>query len=365
MQVPFSNLNKQYLSIKKEIDQSILNVISESAFVRGKYVADFEKKYAASFGVRHCVSCGNGTDAIYIALKSLGIGRGDEVITTAFSWISTSEAISQTGAKVVFADIEPEFFTIDPKDVERKISSKTKAIIPVHLYGQPADMTELMLVAEKYQLKVIEDCAQAHYASYKGKKVGTFGVAGTFSFYPGKNLGAYGDAGAIISDDDDFSEHARLFANHGSLTKHNHIMEGINSRMDGLQAAVLQVKMKYINDWTEQRIRHGVKYNQLLVDNFNGSAPKIREGCKHVFHLYVIRVKERSNLQKHLQTKDISTAIHYPMALPYLDAYCHLGHQPADFPITYEYQSEVLSLPIYPELTDTMREYVVETIRKY
>ena len=253
MNIPFVDLKSQYLSIKGEIDGAIQSVIEESAFVRGRYVSRFEEEYAQEFGVEHCISCASGTDALYITLKALGIGPGDEVITTALSWISTSQTISQTGARVVFVDIEEDYFTIDPSRIEEKITDRTRAIIPVHLYGQAADIGSIMSIAKKYQLMVIEDCAQAHFGEYKGRTVGTFGIAGTFSFFPGKNLGAYGDAGAIISRDEQFSTRARMFANHGSLVKHKHEIEGINSRLDGIQAAVLSVKLKRIHEWNNQR----------------------------------------------------------------------------------------------------------------
>ncbi|SVD78190.1 uncharacterized protein METZ01_LOCUS431044, partial [marine metagenome] len=245
MRIPFVDLKAQYHSIKEEIDTAIQNVINETAFIKGKYVQNFEEEYAEIYGVKHCISCANGTDAIYITLKALGIGPGDEVITTALSWISTSETITQAGARVVFVDIDPDYYTIDTAKIENKITEKTKAIIPVHLYGHPGNMTDIMAIAEKYNLKVIEDCAQAHFAQWKGKYVGTFGIAGTFSFFPGKNLGAFGDAGCIVTNDDELAQKVRMFAHHGALKKHHHEFEGINSRLDGLQAAVLSVKLKY------------------------------------------------------------------------------------------------------------------------
>jgi len=365
MNIPFVDLKSQYLSIKGEIDGAIQSVIEESAFVRGRYVSQFEEEYAQECGVEHCISCASGTDALYITLKALGIGPGDEVITTALSWISTSQTISQTGARVVFVDIEKDYFTIDPARIEEKITGRTRAIIPVHIYGQAADMNSIMSIAKKHDLMVIEDCAQAHFAKYKGRTVGTFGIAGTFSFFPGKNLGAYGDAGAIISRDDQFSTRARMFANHGSLVKHQHEIEGINSRLDGIQAAVLSVKLKQIHKWNSQRRKNGLIYSELLSNIDGANPPLLRNQSEHVYHLYVIRTDKRDSLQKHLTACGISSGIHYPTALPFLIAYKYLGHKPTDFPIAHMYQSEILSLPMYPEMTNEMCEMVTKKIEEF
>ena len=365
MNIPFVDLKSQYLSIKGEIDGAIQSVIEESAFVRGRYVSRFEKEYAQEFGVEHCISCASGTDSLYITLKALGIGFGDEVITTALSWISTSQTISQTGARAVFVDIEEDYFTIDPSRIEEKITGRTRAIIPVHLYGQAADMGSIMSIAKKHQLMVIEDCAQAHFAKYKGRTVGTFGIAGTFSFFPGKNLGAYGDAGAIISRDEQFSTRARMFANHGSLVKHKHEIEGINSRLDGIQAAVLSVKLKRIHEWNNQRRKIGLIYSELLSDIDFANPPLLRKCSEHVYHLYVIRTDKRDSLQEYLTTCGISSGIHYPTALPFLSAYKYLGHKPSDFPIAHRYQSQILSLPMYPEMTNEMCEVVTKKIIEF
>jgi len=365
MDIPLVDLKGQYNHLKSEIDSAIHSVIEETAFIRGKFVEEFEKAYADKYVVKHCITCANGTDAIYITLRALGIGSGDEVITVANSWISTSETISQAGAKPVFVDIEPDYFSIDPRKIEEKITKRTKAIIPVHLYGQPAKIAEIRELCEEYQLLLIEDCAQAHFARYNGQKVGTFGVAGTFSFYPGKNLGAYGDAGAIITNDDDLAIKSRMFANHGSLYKHDHEIEGINSRMDGIQAAILNVKLKYIDEWNNTRHKHALKYNELLSGFPNVKTPKIRENSFHIFHLYVIRTNKRNELENYLKSKSIGTGIHYPTALPFLPAYKHLAHKPYDFPIAHEYQDEILSLPMFPELSDDQIEYVVNSIKEF
>jgi dTDP-4-amino-4,6-dideoxygalactose transaminase len=364
MNVPFVDLKAQYLSIKSEIDPAIQTVISETAFVGGKYVEGFEKAFAEKFGVKHCVSCANGTDAIYISLKALGIGPGDEVITVANSFIATSETITQTGAKPVFIDID-EYFHIDPAQIEAKITKKTRAVIPVHLFGQAADLDAVKAICDKHKLDLIEDCAQSHFSTYKGHKTGTFGIAGTFSFYPGKNLGAYGDGGAIISNDDDFARNARLFACHGSIQKYIHEIEGINSRLDALQAVVLKTKLGHINDWNKARNSHALKYNELLAGLKQVQAPKLRPDTFHIFHLYVIRAERRDDLAAYLKTKGIATGIHYPYALPLMPAYRYLRHQPSDFPVAYACQEQILSLPMYPELSDEQIAYVAESIEEF
>ena len=365
MSIPFVDLKTQYQSISVEIGTVIQNVINETAFIRGKYVQDFEEQYADVCSVMHCITCANGTDAIYLVLKALGIGPGDEVITVANSWISASETISQAGAQVVFIDIEPDHFTIDPEKIKEKISRRTKAIIPVHLYGQPADMDAIMAIAEKHSLHVVEDCAQAHLAEYNGQKVGTFGIAGTFSFYPAKNLGAYGDAGAVITNDSDLAERVRRLANHGALNKHDHEFEGMNSRLDGMQAAILSTKLPYLSKWNEQRHENALLYNELLANVEEIINPSIHSDCKHVFHLYVIRTRKRDSLRDFLSEQGVSSGIHYPTALPFLKAYEYLGHQPGDFPVAYRYQSEILSLPMYPELSKSQIEYVVDNIEQF
>ena len=362
--IPFVDLRSQYKNIKEEIDIAISNVIQDTAFIKGKYVENFERDYAKFYGVKNCVSCANGTDAIYISLKALGLGSGDEVITTSCSWISTSETITQAGAKVVFADIEPDYYTINVKDIEEKITKKTKAIIPVHLYGHPANMTEIMELAKKYNLYVIEDCAQAHFAEWGDKKVGTFGDVGTFSFFPGKNLGAYGDAGAIVTNNDKLAEKLRMYANHGALIKHSHKIEGINSRLDGLQAAILSVKLKYIETWTSQRIELAKYYNYKFSEFKDILAPQIHQFAKHVFHLFVIRTNNRKEIQNILQSNGINTAIHYPSPLPFLPAYSYLGHSSKDFPVASSYYDKILSLPIYPELKKESIDYIVDLLRK-
>jgi dTDP-4-amino-4,6-dideoxygalactose transaminase len=365
VRVPFLDLRIQYQRLKAEIDAAIGRVLEEAAFIRGKYVEEFERAYAHAYGVRHCIGVGNGTDALYIALRALGIGPGDEVLVPALTWISTAETVSQAGARPVFVDIEPEYYTLDPQQLERHVSERTRAVIPVHLYGQPAAMDAIVAFARRHGLAIIEDCAQAHFARYHGKLVGTFGAIATFSFYPGKNLGAYGDAGAVLTDDDQLAYFVRIFANHGSLTKHEHEIEGINSRLDGLQAAILSVKLRYIHTWNAQRLQHAQLYCELLSTVEEIVLPRIRPGCTHVFHLFVIRTPWRDQLQQFLAQRGIQTQIHYPRALPFVPAYRHYGHRPEDFPVAWQYQSQLLSLPMYPELTEEQITYVAQSIHDF
>jgi dTDP-4-amino-4,6-dideoxygalactose transaminase len=356
-------LYAQYLNIKPEIDTAISDVIVQSAYIRGAYVDNFEKAWAQTVGVKHCVSCANGTDALYVAMRGLGLKPGDEVITTAHSWISTSETITQAGGRVVFCDTDDETFTIDAGLIEARITSRTVGIIPVHLYGQAADMDPIMALAKKHKLWVIEDCAQAHLARYQGRQVGTFGNAATFSFYPGKNLGAYGDAGALVTNDAALADWTATFARHGG--KGEHVMEGINSRLDGLQAAILSVKLPHLANWTEQRRRVAAHYDKLLEGAGDLITPQVARGRDHVYHLYVVRTEKRDALKKHLAEAGISTALNYPKALPFYPAYDYLGAKPADFPVAYRNQSKILSLPIYPEMGSEMIEYVANQLQRF
>ncbi len=365
VRVPFVDLRAQYRAIQAEIHAAIGRVLEEAAFIKGKYVEAFEHAYARAYGVPHCIGVGNGTDALFIALRALGIGPGDEVLVPALTWISTAETVSLTGARPVFVDIEPDYYTLDPEHAAARITERTRAIIPVHLYGQPAAMDAILELAQRHGLAVIEDCAQAHFACYRGRLVGTFGSVGTFSFYPAKNLGAYGDAGALITADDAIATFARKFANHGSLTKHEHELEGINSRLDGLQAAILQVKLRYIHQWTARRAELARRYAELLADLDELVLPRIRPHCSHVFHLYVVRTPWRDELQRFLADRGIQTQIHYPRALPFVPVYQHFGHRPEDFPVAWRFQHELLSLPLYPELTEEQLQYVCQSIRDF
>ncbi|HXD76382.1 MAG TPA: DegT/DnrJ/EryC1/StrS family aminotransferase [Puia sp.] len=364
MKVPFVDLYAQYLTIKKDIDQAIEQTIRHSAYIGGQAVRDFELAFAAYLGIREVVACGNGTDSIEILLQAFGVGQGDEVIVPAISWISTSEAVSAVGATPVFADIEKDYFTIDPKLLEKAVTPRTKAVIPVHLYGQPADMPAIMKIAAARNLIVIEDCAQAHGAKIAGRTAGTWGHAASFSFYPGKNLGAYGDAGCMATNDPAIAEKARMISQHGQKGKHNHLMEGRNSRLDGLQAAILNAKLPHLEKWTDARIAAAATYDRLLRDA-GVSVPPTRPDGRHVFHLYVIRTEGRDRLQQALANAGIETAIHYPTALPFLPCYSPRGHKPADFPVSHCYQNSILSLPLFPEIPDDAMAYVAATIKKH
>lgn len=366
MNIAFVDLKAQYASIKGEIDTVISDVLSKSAFVGGQFVASFEEAFANFCDARYCVGVGNGTDALYVALKVLGIGEGDEVITAANSFIATSEAISLTGAKVAFVDNYPKTYNIDVEKIEPKISSKTKAIVPVHLFGQPADMNPILELARKYNLKVIEDAAQAHGADYKGRRTGSIGDVGCFSFYPGKNLGAYGDGGAVVTNNEELAVKARMFSNHGRSQKYDHEVEGINSRLDGLQAAILGVKLKHLEKWSESRRRNAYLYNEYLKDA-NVITPIEMENVKAVYHLYVIRVKpdSRQKLQDFLKATGIATGIHYPIALPYLNAYAYLNHKKDEFPEALKASKEIVSLPMFPELTEEQIKYVADKIIEF
>lgn len=365
MKIPFVDLKAQYDSIKGEIDKAIFDVIENTAFIGGDVVRKFEESFEKIYGVKHCISTANGTDSLYIVLKMLGVQVGDEVITVANSWISSSETISQTGATPIFVDIDPEFYSLDENLLESAISEKTKCIIPVHLHGQMCAMDRIMEIASRHNIPVLEDCAQSHFSVFNNKRAGTFGIAGSFSFYPGKNLGAYGDAGCIITNDDALALKCRLYARHGALNKHEHQIEGINSRLDGIQAAVLNVKLPHITNWTSLRRRVADKYYVLLRGVGDIVLPAVRDNSEHSYHLFVIRTNHRNALKEHLDVNGVQTAIHYPRALPNLEAYNYLNYSPSDFPVATRYQDEILSLPIYPEMSDAMIEYVVHKIKSF
>lgn len=363
--VPFADLYSQYLSIQADIDTAIAGVIRNSSFIRGEHVQRFETDFAALMGTGHCISCANGTDSLYIAMRSLGVKPGDEIIAPAHSWISTTETITQAGGNVVFCDTDRDTYTIDVAQIESRITPRTVGIIPVHLYGQPADMAAIMAIAKKHKLWVIEDCAQAHLARFKGRTVGTFGNAASFSFYPGKNLGAMGDAGALITQDAQLAERMAMFARHGGLTKGSHLIEGINSRLDGLQAAILSVKLPHLPSWTTRRQEIAGAYARLLAGIPGLELPQVAPGREHVYHLYVVRSERRDALAAYLTSRGIQTVINYPVALPFLPAYARLKHSPGDFPNAHYNQSRILSLPIFPEITESQLQTVAATIREF
>jgi dTDP-4-amino-4,6-dideoxygalactose transaminase len=365
MPVPFADLQLQYQTIKSEIDAAIAAVIRDNAFIRGPYVDAFEARFAEAVEAKHCVSCANGTDALYLALAALKVRPGDEIITTAHSWISTSAMITHAGATVVFVDTDESTFTIDPAAIENAVTSRTVGIIPVHLYGQPADMDAIMAIARKHKLWVIEDCAQAHLARYKGRQVGSFGAAATYSFYPGKNLGAMGDAGAVVTNDSALAEYVAMLARHGGLVKHQHLIEGINSRLDGVQAAILSAKLPHLSDWTKARQDAAKLYDAGLNQIEDIVVPQVAADRTHVYHLYTILHPRRDALAAHLSANGVQTAINYPVALPFLPAYRRLDHQPEQFPNAYRAQSKILSLPMFAEITPEQQRMVIDLVRAF
>lgn len=368
MKIAFVDLYRQYQQHKTELDAAITGIISSGAFIGGlnnSEVKKFENNYADYLGTRRCVACANGTDALEISLRSMGIHTGDEVLVPAISWISTAEAVSSLGATPVFVDIDPESYTIDPSLFESKITSKTRAIIPVHLYGMPADMGRIMAFAKAHNLLVLEDCAQAHGAKFSDQIVGTFGEMGSFSFYPGKNLGAYGDAGGIVTNDEDLANNASMIAQHGQTKKKfQHMIPGRNSRMDGLQAAVLNVKLEYLPEWTSARARVASRYlAELPKDRL--ILPKVPSDRFPVWHLFAVMVDQRETFRAFLAEREIPTGIQYPTPLPLLDAYRSLGGREEDFPVAVRLSQTVTTLPIFPEMTDTEIDYVVATIKEF
>lgn len=366
--IPLLDLKVQYISIKNEIKAAIDKVLDSGSFILGENVLKLEEEFAKFCGCKFAVGVASGTDALELSLRALGINTEDEVITTPFTFIATVEAICQVGAKPVFADIEPGSFVINPELVRKKITQKTKAIIPVHIYGHPCDMDKILKIAKEYNLKIIEDCAQAIGSEYKAKKVGTFGELGCFSFFPSKNLGAYGDGGMVITDKEDLAKTLKMLRIHGSSSKYHHLVEGRNSRLDELQAAILRVKLKYLDNWNNTRRKNAYLYQQYLSKyNLNGriTLPQERVNNRSTYHLYVIRTKRRDDLRDFLGARDIQTAVHYPIPLHLQEVYKDLGYKVEDFPQTELSSHEVLSLPMYPELTEKQISYIAECINKF
>ncbi len=363
--IPFSNIRLQYESIRHEVDQAIRKTLEDSHFLWGEEVFHFEKQFASLLGMQHCISTGNGTDALFLILKALDLKNGDEVITPAFSWISSSETISLAGAKPVFVDIDPARYTLDPDRLEKKITAQTRAIIVVHLYGQAAGMERIVALCHKYKLFLIEDCAQAHLTKFRNKFAGTFGDAAAFSFYPTKNLGAYGDAGCVVTNDQILAERVRRFGNHGALKKHDHAFEGSNSRMDTIQAAILLVKLPYLEKWTQLRIKNANLYRAGLRDVSEIILPAEFQDSVHSYHLFVVKCDRRAELQHYLEQNGIQTLIHYPQALINVPAYSHMEIDRADFSTSLALETQVLSLPLYPELDEHQIAYVCEKIKAF
>ena len=374
MKVPFLDLKAQYNSIKDEVMPAIQNVIENTAFVLGKPVFDFEAAFAQEHSVKHCLGVSAGTDGNHVVLWGLGVGYGDEVIMPANTFIATAWGATLNGAKPVFVDCDPESYNIDPAKIEAAITPNTKAIVAVHLYGQPADMDAIKAVADKHNIPVAEDAAQAHFAEYKGKRIGGLGKAASFSFYPGKNLGAYGEGGAVTTNDDELTKMFKMIRDHGAVEKYNHEVFGHNYRMEGIQGAVLGVKLKHLNDWTEGRRRVAAKYRELLSDINQIKLPKETDYAKHVYHLFVIQVKnensdnrseKRDELQKFLGENEIASGLHYPIPLHLQPCFKDLGYKKGDFPASEELAEQGISVPMYPELTDEQIKFVSDKIHDF
>ena len=364
MRVELVDLAAQYQSIRGDIDGAIQRILDKTSFILGEEVRVFEAAWAQEVGAAGAVGVSSGTAAIELSLRALGIGPGDEVITTAHTFIATAEAITNAGARPVFADIDPVTFNIDPSHVEDLITDRTRAIVPVHLYGQPADLDALMELAERRGLWVIEDAAQAHGAEVGGRRCGSIGHLACFSFYPGKNLGAYGDAGAVTGNDPKVLDRIRRLRDHGRTTKYEHVEVGYAERIDALQAAILGAKLPHLADWTEARRRHAERYDELL-SGADVDIPSVRDGVRHVYHLYVVRSSRRDALLEHLKAADVMAGIHYPIPLHQQPAYVALGYGDVSLPHTERAAAEVLSLPIYPELPDAALRYVADTVRAF
>lgn len=363
MQVPFLDLKAQYRSIKEEIDAAMQAVVDQTAFAGGPFVARFEEAFAKFCGCKYAVGAGSGTDALWMALIASGVGPGDEVITVPDTFIATAEAISFCGAKPVFVDVVESTCNMDPEKLESAITERTKAVIPVHLFGQPADMDPILEIARRHGLLVIEDACQAHGSQYKGRMAGSLGDAGCFSFYPGKNLGAYGEAGAVVTNSEALAEKMRMFRDHGQARKYEHEMIGWNARMDGLQGAVLSVKLNHLEDWNNARRQNAHFYDELLQGVPGIIVPTEADYARHVYHIYAIRVKNRDKLIPQLAEHQIFCGIHYPIPLHLQKAYESQAIPAGRFPMAEQCASEFLSLPMYPELTREQIEFVCTTLK--
>ena len=364
MEVPFLDLKAQYATIRDEVHEAMNNVIERTAFAGGPFVQEFEESFAVYCQTKYAVGVSNGTAAIWLALAALDVGQGDEVITVPNTFIATAEAISFAGAKPVFVDIDEQTHTMDPAAIEAAITPRTKAIIPVHLFGQMADLRPIVQIARKHNLYVIEDAAQAHGATYQGQRAGSIGDVGCFSFYPGKNLGAYGEAGGVVTNDKDIADRIRMIRDHGQEKKYHHSIVGWNARMDGIQGAVLSVKLKYIDEWNEQRRRHASEYDELLKDMDSAVIPTVAPYGTHVYHIYALRTQRRDDVIAEMKKLGVSCGIHYPVPLHMQKAYMDLGYKEGEFPVSEKCCSEYVSLPMFPELTSAHILHVVESLKQ-
>lgn len=359
MKVPYQNLRAQYHGIKAEIDEAIGRVLESSSFILGPEVAAFEQDFAAYCGTAQAIALNSGTSALHLALLAAGVGPGDEVITSPFTFVATVAAIYYAGATPVFVDVEPGPLTLDPKQIEAAITPRTKAIIPVHLYGQPADMDPILEIARQHRLTVIEDAAQAHGAEYKGRRVGSMGEISCFSFYPGKNLGAYGEGGAVVTNDPQHAKTIRMLRDWGTDRKYYHKLRGFNYRMDGMQGAVLRVKLRYLEQWTAARRAHALEYGRL----FQGlNIPREMPYARHVYHVYALRSRNRAGLEEALNAAGVQYGVHYPVPVHLQEAYRTPRYQEGSFPAAEAAAREVISLPLFPEMTLEQIEYVASTV---
>jgi len=361
VKVPFVDLRAQYREIKPEVQSAIMSVVDDCAFIGGKYVERFEQNFAAFCGRRHAVGVSSGTSALHLALVAMGIGPGDEIVTAANTFIATTEAVTHAGAAFNLVDIDARSHNIDPSRIEAAITDRTKAIVPVHLYGQPADMDAVNEIAAKHNLLVLEDAAQAQGAEYKGRRAGSLGTAAAFSFYPAKNLGAYGDAGIVVTDEKEIADRIRLLANHGRQGATDHAAEGFNARLDGIQAAVLDVKLPHLERWNGRRHEAAERYNDLLAD-LDVVLPMEMPYARHIYHLYVIRVKDRDKVKEALAAREVYCGLHYAVPLHLLSAYERLNKPRGSYPVTEEVTSEILSLPMFPEITGDQQKYVADSL---
>lgn len=364
MQIPFLDLKAQLAPIRAEVDEAIRKVLDNTAFILGPGVADFEAEFARQTGRKHAVGVNSGTSALHLALLAAGVGPGDEVVTTPHTWISTTWAISYTGATPVYADVDPGTGNLDPAAVEAVLTERTKAILPVDLYGHPAALTDFEALADRHGLALIEDAAQSHLATLDGRPAGSFGLAGCFSFYPGKNLGAVGEGGAVVTDDDEVAARVRRLRDHAQDGRHHHVEVGYNYRMEGIQGAVLEVKLRHLPEWTEGRRAAAARYAELLADIPGVTLPRVAEGADPAWHLYPIRVADRDAVGARLGEAGVATGVHYPTPVHLQPAYAHLGHRAGAFPNAEAYAATCLSLPMYAELTADQQQYVAEQLRK-
>jgi dTDP-4-amino-4,6-dideoxygalactose transaminase len=364
MSVPFVDLTTQYLGIKGEILTAVADVLESGQFVLGREVAAFEQEFAAFCKVQHGIAVNSGTSALHLALLAAGVGPGDEVITVPCTFVATVAAVVYTGATPVFVDVDPVSYTMDPAQVEAAITPKTKAVLPVHLYGNPADMDPIMAIARRHNLVVIEDAAQAHGAEYRGRRCGSIGDMGCFSFYPGKNLGAYGEGGLVTTDNAEFARTIRMLRDWGAERKYEHVLKGYNYRMEGVQGAILRVKLRYLEQWTEARRAHAAAYLKLLAGS-GVTLPVERPETRHVYHIFAVIAEDRSDLINSLNAQGVQTGIHYPYPVHLLPAYSDLGHKTGDFPISERVAARELSLPMYPEMTDHHVQTVCNAVAEF